>query len=226
MREPLGGVLPNRGGRDGREDETADDVHPIVVSALQLIFHGGQMRGHKGEVERRVIANRISHPHPHSALVPHLTHPDTHPCRLQPPYLGRLISKHKDHYGGHADVPGNDVDVARLVEGGCGDGDGMTEAGEVGDEVGAAEEGVGDGGELLEAEDEDVGWGGVGEGGEEVGGEDGGVDGLPATIECNDVGVQSGHDQDMQSSYSVKWRVSLAQSKSLWRIPSRRVDER
>lgn len=69
----------------------------------------------------------------------------------------------------------------------------MAEAGEVGDEVGAAEEGVGDWGEFLEAEDEDVGRGGAGEGGEEVGGEDGGVDGFAATVECYDVGIQGGH---------------------------------
>ena len=189
VREPLGGVLSNGGGRDGREDEAADDVLPVVVAALQFVFHGGQVRRHECEFERRVAANRISHPYPHGALVPHFTHPHAHPCRLQPPYLGRLVSKHKDHYGRHADVPGDDVDVARVVEGGCGDGDGMAEVGEVGDEVGAAEEGVGDWGELLEAEDEDVGWGGVGECGEEVSGEGGGVDRLAATIESYDVGV-------------------------------------
>ena len=184
MREPLCRVLSDGGGGDGREDETADDVLPIVVSALHFVFHGGQVRRHEREIERRVAANRISHPHPHRALVPHFTDPYSHARRLQPSYLGCLISKHKDHYGSHADVPGHDVDVARVVEGGCGDGDGMAEAGEVGDEVGAAKEGVGYWGELLEAEDEDIRWGGVGEGGEDVGGEGGGVDGLAATIEC------------------------------------------
>lgn len=69
----------------------------------------------------------------------------------------------------------------------------MAEAGEVGDEVGAAKEGVGNWGEFLEAEDENVGRGGAGEGGEEVGGEDGGVDGFAATVECYDVGIQGGH---------------------------------
>lgn len=151
------------------------------------------MRRHEGEFQRRATANRISHPHPHGALVAHLTHPDPDPRRLQPPYLRRLIPKHKDHDGTHADVPGDDVDVARVVEGRRRDGDGMAEAGEVGDEVGAAEEGVGDWGEFLEAEDEDVGRGGTGEGGEEVGGEDGGVNGFAATVECYDVGVQGGH---------------------------------
>ena len=65
----------------------------------------------------------------------------------------------------------------------------MAEGREVRDEVGAAEEGVGDWGDLLEAENEDVGCGGVGEGGEEVGGEDGRVDGLAGAIESYNVGV-------------------------------------
>lgn len=146
------------------------------------------MRGHKREFERRV-ANRVPHPHPHSALVSHLMHPHSHPRGLQPPYLRRLVAKYKDHYSGHANVSGDDVDVARVVEGGRCDGNGMAEGREVGDEVGATEEGVGDWGDLLEAEDEDVGGGGVGEGGEEVGGEDGGVDGFAATVEGYDVGI-------------------------------------
>ena len=104
-----------------------------------------------------------------------------------------MVSKHKDHYSGHADVSGDDVDIARVVEGGCCDGDGVAEGREVWDEVGAAEEGVGDWGDLLEAEDEDIGWGGVGEGGEEVGGEDGGVNGCSATVEGYDVGIEGGH---------------------------------
>ena len=70
-----------------------------------------------------------------------------------------MVSKYKDHYGGHADVSGDDVDIACVVEGGCCNGDGVAEGREVGDQVGAAEEGVGDWGDLLEAEDEDIGWG-------------------------------------------------------------------
>ena len=69
----------------------------------------------------------------------------------------------------------------------------MAEGGEVGDEVGPSEEGVGDRGDFLEAEDEDVGSGGGGEGGEEAGGEDGGVDGFAATVEGYDVGFEDGH---------------------------------
>ena len=155
------------------------------------------MGRHKRELERRVTTDRVSHPYPHRALIaPFMPpppgprgHPPPDQARLQPPYLRRLVSKHKDHDGSHADVSCDDVDVARVIEGRCGDGDGIAEAREVGDEVGAAEEGVGNWGELLEAEDEDVGRGGVGEGGEEVGGEGGRVDGLAATVECYDVWI-------------------------------------
>lgn len=69
----------------------------------------------------------------------------------------------------------------------------MAELREVGDEIGATEEGVGDWGYFLEAEDEDVGGSGVGEGGEEVGGEDGRVDGFAATVEGHDVRIEIGH---------------------------------
>ena len=69
----------------------------------------------------------------------------------------------------------------------------MAEGGEVGDEVGAAEEGVGDWGDFLEAEDKDVRRRGRGEGGEEVGGEDGWVNGFAATIEGYDVRIEGGH---------------------------------
>ena len=69
----------------------------------------------------------------------------------------------------------------------------MAEGGEIGNEVGAAEEGVGDWGDFLEAEDEDVGRGGTGDGGEEVGGEDRRVDEFAATVESYDVGIQGGH---------------------------------
>jgi len=66
----------------------------------------------------------------------------------------------------------------------------MPEGGEIVDEVGAAEEGVGDWGDLLKAEDEDVGrclW--FGQGGEEMGCEDGGTDGLAAAVEGYDIGI-------------------------------------
>ena len=146
------------------------------------------MRRHKSEVKRRVT-NRISHPHPHGALITHLTHSHPYPCCFQPPHLRRLISKYKDHNSSHANVSGDDVDIARVVEGSRCDGNGMAEGREVRDKVGTAEERVGDWGDLLEAEDENVGCGGVGEGGEEVDGEDGRVDGLAGTIECYNVGI-------------------------------------
>ena len=69
----------------------------------------------------------------------------------------------------------------------------MAEGREVGDEVGAAEEGVGDRGDFLKTEDKDVRRRAGGEGGEEVGGEDGWVDGFAAAIEGYDVGIESGH---------------------------------
>ena len=192
VRQTLGGVPADRGGGDGREDETADDVLPVLVPAAQLVLHGRQVRRHEREGERRVT-DRVAHPHAHGALVAHLAHADPHARRLQPADLRRLIPQDKDHEGGHADVAGDDVDVAGAVEGGGRDGDGMAEGGEVGEEVGAAEEGMGDWGELLEAEDEDIGGGGGGEGGEEVGGEDGGINWLAATVEGYDVGIECGH---------------------------------
>ena len=69
----------------------------------------------------------------------------------------------------------------------------MAEGGEVGNEVGAAEEGVGDWGDCLEAEAVDGGRGGTGDGGEEGGGEDRGVDEFAAAIKSYDVGIQGGH---------------------------------
>ncbi len=69
----------------------------------------------------------------------------------------------------------------------------MAEGREVRDEVRATEEGVGDWGDFLKAENEDIGGGAIGEGGEEVGGEDGGVDGLAPTVEGYDVRIEGGH---------------------------------
>lgn len=70
----------------------------------------------------------------------------------------------------------------------------MAEGREVGDEVGAAKEGVSDWGNFLEAEDEDV-WSdcGIREGGEEVVGEDGGVDRFAAAVEGYNVRIEGGH---------------------------------
>ena len=100
-----------------------------------------------------------------------------------------MISKYKNHDSSHADVSGDDVDIARVVEGSRCDGNGMAEGREVGDKVGTTEEGVGDWGDLFEAEDEDVGCGGVGEGGEKVDGEDGRFNGLAGAIESYNVGT-------------------------------------
>lgn len=69
----------------------------------------------------------------------------------------------------------------------------MAEGREVGHEEGAAEEGVSDWGDFLEAEDEDIGGRGVGEGGEEVGGEDGGIDEFAATVKGYGVDFEGGH---------------------------------
>ena len=69
----------------------------------------------------------------------------------------------------------------------------MAEGREVGDEVGAAEEGVGDWSDFLKTEDEDVWRRGGGEGGEEVGGENGWVNEFAAAIEGYDIGIESGH---------------------------------
>ncbi len=70
----------------------------------------------------------------------------------------------------------------------------MSEGREVMDEVGATKESVGDWGELLETEDEDI-WGclGLGEGIEEVGREDWGIDGLTAAVEGYNIGIEGGH---------------------------------
>ncbi len=150
------------------------------------------MGRHKGEVQRRVT-NRISHPHAHSALIPHLTQAHSDLGGLQPPHLRRLISKHKDHYSGHANVSGDDVDITRAVEGSCRDGNGMAERGEVGDEVGSPKEGICNWGNFLKAEDEDVRRSRVSESREEVRREDIGVDGFAATVESYYIRIESGH---------------------------------
>ena len=92
-------------------------------------------------------------------------------------------------------MSGDDVDVVCVIEGRSGRGDGMAEGREVGDKVGAAEEGVSDWGDFLEAEDEDIRRGGcrVSKGREEAGREDGGVDGFAATIERYDIRFEGGH---------------------------------